>query len=411
MYALLCFAYDNLTNEGVKMLTKISILLIAVTGFISSCGKTTTNDSQLNSAAYKGVWKTQNSWSEDYEKLYSNWVRGTFNEDFFTTGKYKGIKTDCADAAYTARLIFAYENKLPFAIRDNSDSRRIITNEKTKWAGNSNRTKLISFINWISTNVASSKSISNDTYPIKINRHYVTPGTVFAMRWTNSNSTSIGHVLMIKKVFRTGRVALLSSTVPRKVRSLTTTYSFQLEPSSQAVGIRKWKQPKHYSGYKMDGYSMEQFQDDFAKHTWQSTVKARLRLRKESKKEAIKFEVKTLCNLVHARVPIVLEGVEKKNQLNRCMNRQEYDDYSTPSRDQKIKDAYKAVRDLMSWPKNRRTKKALKACPNIEYTPGQTMSLYAFIKRVKGNKVSYDPNVSLEARWGLTQEESGCPQY
>ena len=68
--------------------------------------------------AQAAVWSENNSWDQTWEDRYSDWVKTSFNEDVFTQGSYKGIATDCADAVYAARLIFAFENQLPFVILD-----------------------------------------------------------------------------------------------------------------------------------------------------------------------------------------------------------------------------------------------------------------------------------------------------
>ena len=47
---------------------------------------------------------------------------------------YYGISTDCADTAYALRAIFAFENKLPFAITNPSGNRgaSLSLNNKSK---------------------------------------------------------------------------------------------------------------------------------------------------------------------------------------------------------------------------------------------------------------------------------------
>lgn len=362
---------------------------------------------------FRGVWKATNQWNSSYEKQYSHWISHSYNDNFYIKGKYKGIPTDCADAAYIARIIFSYENKLPFVMKDHTDARgRLITNKKTRWAAKPPMKRLISFVKWVGGNIASSVSITNDTYPVKINRTNVTPGSVYSMRWITRSGSPIGHVLTIKNILRTGRVRLLGSTTPRKVRRLLETYSFPVTPTSKRNGIRKWKQPKHYNGSPMKGRSYEQFTSSFlGEMDWESAVKKRLQKSYETREESMAYAVKGLCNRVHARIQIVKDADNLRKRMNRCMNAQQYDDYSTPSRDGKILEAYNSVRSLIIESQGGNLEQALHYCPDINYRDGKRISLSYFIQLLINGKISSDPNVPLAVRWGEYSYYSRCPEY
>ena len=86
---------------------------------------------------FSAVWENEKQWSDEEEIKYSEWVAKNWNIDIFSDddSPYYAIPTDCADGAYTMRMIYAYENKLPFAI-DSKRYNTIISNSMTRWDGN-----------------------------------------------------------------------------------------------------------------------------------------------------------------------------------------------------------------------------------------------------------------------------------
>lgn len=128
------------------------------------------------STAKAAVWQDTNTWNADWEQKYSSWIETSFNEDIFTSGKYKGIPTDCADAVYASRLIFAYENNLPFVIQDPTGGSSKITNRMTRFDGTSDSfSRMKKFLLYVA-DVTSTKSLPYDSYPVKISRDYVKAG-------------------------------------------------------------------------------------------------------------------------------------------------------------------------------------------------------------------------------------------
>jgi hypothetical protein len=88
------------------------------------------------------VWNETNQWNESWESQYKEWVRANanvkmFSEEIKSNGEpnpYYGIRVDCADLVYSLRIIFSFENKLPFAmtnpVRINSS---LITNQFSRY--------------------------------------------------------------------------------------------------------------------------------------------------------------------------------------------------------------------------------------------------------------------------------------
>ena len=78
------------------------------------------------SSAQASVWTEYNQWSPEWEQRYAEWVRDNWNINVFASrtlsngqsNPYYGLHTDCADTVYSMRIIFSYENGLPFVIND-----------------------------------------------------------------------------------------------------------------------------------------------------------------------------------------------------------------------------------------------------------------------------------------------------
>ena len=385
------------------------------------------------------VWQETQNWTPDWELKYSDWVKYSFNEDIFISGTYKGIPTDCADAVYLGRLIFSYENKLPFIIKDSTGGGGYITNQMSRFDGTRDSfQRLRNFMAYVGQ-VTSTKTLPNDTYPITINRIYLRPGTVWSRpRITKDNiwrrivganvKEDPGHAEVVKDVSETGVITLIGSTVPKDIRKLNTTSSLVFMPEETSTGFRDWKQPAYYGvpDTSLPGYSLEQFKEigkggggGRSLKDWTAEVQARLALKPESREENITRQVANLCNLVHARVDIIQKSELYRQKIGgRCMNADEYDSYSTPSRDKRIKTTIKQIFDatdvggIKSSTKVKRLKPVLDTCPNIEIVPGTQISLYDFSLAVMKKDISSNPNDSFAARWGMESAGSNnCPKY
>ena len=91
----------------------------------------------MTSAAKADIWTAENNWNSAYEAGFPEWVRTNFGKDAFHKPEDKalfGLALDCSDAIYAMRIIYAYQNKLPFEINDPRNG-RILSNKFKKWDG------------------------------------------------------------------------------------------------------------------------------------------------------------------------------------------------------------------------------------------------------------------------------------
>ena len=395
------------------------------------------------------VWENEKEWNKEWEDKFSEWVRTEYSEDFYMVGKYKGIATDCADALYGARMIFAYENKLPFVIKDltsSSTSNKMISNEMSRYDEEATEMdRLMKFMRYV-FNITNTRSLPFDTYPVQINRNYVRPGISWIRpRATAGNlfsggSETPGHADMVKEVKDTGVIYMIGSTVPQANRYLKITSGLVFMPESTRTGLRAWKSKETYlmDVESLPGYSQEQFtmgyyevdqnSEDWYLNTdgknrdlnsWTEAITKRLKLRDESKDEEIARYAANACAYIKERVEVVLKSEKERAFMRRCMSEREYDLYSTPSRDAKIVKALKSMMDLKydwfitSESKVKSMKKYLTPdCRTLEYKPGKKVEMVNLMYDFLNGNVSSDPNQKLKARWGLAREEaSSCKIY
>lgn len=381
------------------------------------------------------IWQDTNTWDQGWEDKYSQFVENEFNEDFFIKGRLGDFPTDCADAVYLSRYVFAYENKLPFVIK-NPSGKGLISNRSTQFDSITDEAKRVrKFAFWLTEEV-STQSLPNDTYPAKIGRDYIRAGAVWARPRIRTETIvsrvfggrvreESGHAEIVKRVTETGAVQLIGSTVPQEVRKLISTSSLVFMPELDSTGLRIWKQPHHY-GMKSDdlpGFSREQYEmgkkDNSNKRKldrWLDEVQDRLALRAETREEALQRSGDNICNLFHARNEAVISGDNYRKKVQRCMDKDEFDSYSTPSRDKRIATSLKEMimtngDRMMTKGNANKLSKYFNSCPQAAISTDRKITLNQFLQEVAQDNISSNPNDNLSARWGLdgADKNRSCP--
>lgn len=142
----------------------------------------------------KSLWKVTNSWDENWEEKFIKWLEAEFDKDFFVKHQ---IVTDCADAAFALRWIFARMNALP-AANTMAGSHILFTQDsmKKEWASiptsaNWNEDELfLTGLKYIMKH-AFTGTLGIDGYPILINPDVFRVGTVHL---------DGGHTMIISKI-------------------------------------------------------------------------------------------------------------------------------------------------------------------------------------------------------------------
>ena len=333
-----------------------------------------------SASAQADVWPSEHQWNDEWEDAYSEWIRTKYTENIFIDGEYQGIRHDCSDAVYFARLLFAYESRLPFVIRDpdytGENSKRsqsfddllrenrdnpydvvteVISNDMDFFDHLEPRARLRRFIELVGR-VTWSKSLMKDTYPIRLETDWFRPGVVAVLPrrsllsrgsfdihsfdesavYPVVASTAAGHAQIVTQVDKTGVITYLKSTSPAMLQRLlpTTLNSFVPDPSGGS--FRRWKQPQHYAmpDEHLPGYGLDQYELD---GVFEDVMQQRLATTTESRTDKISRLANEVCAQLQQRIPVINRGWAYKHEIgDRCMSFQEFDAHSTPSRDRKI---------------------------------------------------------------------------
>ncbi len=369
------------------------------------------------------VWTPQNSWSSQSEIEFAQFIENEFGTDFFTNSNSLGynIPTDCADALYAARIAFAWKNSLPVQFRHPQGG--WITQRLTQWNHLPERERVKAFMRYVGE-LSNTWTLQEDTYPVKISRETLLPGSIYLSPSLTepekaATNQSGGHAEIIKSIDETGYVRLYGSTTPKLVRTLTSNRNPVHAPVVTRGGFRRFKQPHHHQlpNNQLPDYSMQQFQvGDWQPlsilsrkkiYLWNEAIRSLLRTKHPTFEDRVDVVVESICEIYKSRIDIVKSAwshIQARGQI--CLSGSSYDDYSTPKKDARIKDAYRQLDDMYKWRKleggfhNIKDAKALLEKCVIEYWPGYSANTWELFLRMIDGRIVSDPNYSPAVRWG-----------
>jgi len=303
------------------------------------------------------VWATKHKWSEEWEDRFSEWVEQNWHAEVYSNpaSRYIGQETDCADACYDMRVIFAYEHGLPFVVSARAADGSRISNELRTWDHLPQEDRLRAFIAYLHDRT-STQTIPDDTYPIAMNRDSFKPGVIYVHPKS--------HCFQVTKVSEYGVPTTLSSTVPRVVRELYPEHNFPAfvpaDTRHYRDGYRRFRWPEHIGlpVTQVPGFSDEQYRLAQSKGLDYISFTDALLERFGSKREPAPLRAQrfmyNLCYYARQRVEIVQDALDYLGRVQsrgrQCLTAAEYYDYSTDSRDRRLKDYFLYVRGLIGSP-------------------------------------------------------------
>jgi len=381
------------------------LVLFLILFGITPCFSQTPNESSDQ------VWEVgDRRWTVEEEHRFGKWLDETMTEDFFL--RYR-TPTVCADAVYAIRWIYARINHLPAAATTKEG--RLIGHWSTDWSflpthpewdrDERFRAALLYLFprTWTGT-------LPFDTYPVRISRDSITPGTLFLV--TESHTGIIGHVVLDGS--QAHPLQAWESALPLKVQKLNLRYFFSGKPETKArSGLVKFRWPvsengewKYLSAPEHPFYSEEQYSSGFCKG-YADFVEAVARKIDPTDYLPIEKMVKvmgTLTRLLRERVPIVLEGYEQCCDGG-CPEASElWEIYSTSGRDEMIislADHLSKIIESNHLDKEM-TREMMESIP-IDISEHRSVTLY----HVYQNHLWFSPHPedAIEARWGLKKCE------
>lgn len=310
------------------------------------------------SVSFAEVWSDTEVWSQSKEAEYNNWVKTTWTKDFFslkflpnsqTPNPFHGLRVDCADAVYSMRIIYSYLHNLPFAINDPTGGSKLITNKMSRFDDIADKNlRVKKFMRFI-YNTVSTRSLPADTFSVELNSNWVKPGSLILTTSVNHHSWTVKDILNIGVpwlVFNS--IVGSQSNIIIQERKTWPNPAWVFEgnhtPAGHA-GFRYWKpidmlkKPQ----WEQVGYSDEQYKIPLKK--WNEVLQSRLKTLDEKPEDELARLMQVSCEELKGRVAAIQEGVHYLSANSKsCMDYATYDNYSTPSRDQRFYDSLIALR-------------------------------------------------------------------
>lgn len=404
----------------------------------------------LSSLAQAEVWRETQSWNDDWEKKFSEWVKSpaVYKEMFVSpNSRYKGVIADCADVAYAFRVIFSYENGLAFSAKNPvasaSSSLKVFSNRMNRFDDVKDPDKrVVTFINYLNQSLGTETLAANDSYPLKLDR--LNSGDFYLYK-VMKNGTPVRHNYNIKQIDRKGNFDLIYSTQAiRDNRQAMMQRQKELynAPKTFKWGFRRYDAAESQDAQKSlivkNEKSFEQYTlaSQLGERAFFAHVKSQVAKETESSEARMKRQLKEACDQLLERIDVVAKGVEHQKDIGgKCMNPEEFDTHSTPSRDGRLKDMLNNIeldfKELTSNQKNELTGstltllEALSAkhpassalmeltsfCP-INYREGVVVNMREIRERIAKGLLSSHPNDSVEARWGeKVNAKTKCPAH
>lgn len=393
----------------------------------------------LGTAARADVWQVTGQWDDAAEQRYSAWVERQFTDEFFYRNTpYEDIATDCADAAYGMRMVFAFENKLPFVIRDPANHGRLLSQATDRFdrlpAG---LPRFRAFMDWVMINTGTGNLV-DDTYPVSIDREQIRPGIIY-LTWRV-------HAMQIVSLQRSGVIRYLESTAPRAIRPMRSMLGFphQVPADPRAKrhgdGFRRFKWPQHYGlpEHRLPGYGTEQFEQARALEretlVYYEWVQSRLALEPEEPGPLARRTLFAICELTYDRASAIDEAqtllADLRRSGRRCMNAAQADEHSTPIRDSLLSRSFDHLERLPQrpdWPsvqgRYRRfvdymtgrlaaSDQALVKTEFLDWCnvgkldggPGRPMDLLEVQELIRAKRLVSEPHAPPPERWGLAAD-------
>lgn len=304
----------------------------------------------LSLQSFSQVWSHSRDWSGQDELNFQTWVQNQWQADIYARTQlpngqknpYYGLRADCADTVYSMRIIYSFENSLPFQMQDPSGGGGVISNQMKRFNGTSDPLQRFrQFLNYV-WGVGSTASIPNDTYPVAISKSTVTSGGIIVTTHVNHHSWTIKNILPIgvpdlifnSRVHKEGSFQLQER---QSWPNPSWVFEGDFSPTSGA-GLRYWKPTSsiNKAAWQVPGYSEEQYRIPLK--NWNSVVTAKLASSSEAPQAHLERLLKTVCEGFQSRISVVQDAVTELKKNTACYDDAKYDEFSTPSRDQRVFD-------------------------------------------------------------------------
>lgn len=367
------------------------------------------------------LWQVTKQWNWDWEIRFGEWIAREIDIDLFYKHK---VETDCADVPVYLRWIFARMHGLPAANRlMGSEQMMSQDSVRNEWANLPTGDewwqdkKFLRMVDYITAN-SNTHSIVDDAYSIAIHSNSLFEGAFHVILHTVS-----GHARVVYRTSASNKEGalpflIMDSNLPRMVRILAHGPFWEEEqPRKKSEGgffrfrwpVKEGARWTLMDSDEMPYYSLEQYSSDFLLNkSYALTVMLRLRPDLNFDK-AFDFGLQSVIDKLNERVPVVEQGYKFCQQNDCAPGTINYQNWSTPSRDQRIGSIIAQTEEIirlavesghktdLRW-QEAQTKDVL-ALNETKFTLGELVEVW------DKTLFSSDPRSSIQRRWGLKFRE------
>jgi hypothetical protein len=211
---------------------------------------------EINVGGAGAAWTARHQWSDSYEAEYSRWVEQLFadrkgslaaclrnpagNSLYSDEDRNLSIFCDCADLPYLLRAYFSCKKRLPFSFNSSISGGRYTSGNQP-----GSRSSFLSHSSFVSLARAISNSVhsgffrfawdteNTDTYLCQVNRSSIAPGTVYY----DAN----GHLLVVSSVEADGAVRFVDAHPDNSLTSKRFGEYLSRGYCRQGGGFRRWR--------------------------------------------------------------------------------------------------------------------------------------------------------------------------
>jgi hypothetical protein len=258
--------------------------------------------------------------------------------------------------------------------------------------------------------ITTTESIPSDTYPIAVNTEYVTPSTVFL--------TTEAHTGVIGRIVRDGStihpLQTWEASLPVKRQKLKMRDFLMHKPNgANQTGLLKFRWLKKFDGQwqyidrkAQPAYSEEQYGPSFYRETpvYVDAVAKRIDPHQHDPQEKAERVLDYIVKMLDERVRIVLSGFGYCSEHPCPEGSDMWEVYSTPIRDRKIRLLFWYLDTIIA--ENHLDPKPLLAqmeTTQFDIANSKKIDLLHIYRNQEW--LSYDPDDSIEMRWGLKKCE------
>lgn len=382
--------------------------IILLLGITASFPEVVLGDSFRESP--RQVWQVGDQrWTIEAEQGYARWIEESVTEDFFL--KYR-IPIDCADVPYALRWIYARIAHLPAAATRWDGS--LFGHWTTTWGAlpthrewHKDRRFLAALRSLIAE--TSTHTLPADTYPIRIDRESIQPGTLFFM--AESHAGVVNSLVLDGSTVHP--VQVWEATLPPKIRKMSPRNFFASEPkASFNSGLVRFRWPvfeddrwTYRPAQEHPFFSEEQYDFGFmrANESFDEAVARKIDPTPHDPREKAELLVHSLYRRLKERIPLVHEGYQRCHKGGCPEDSSSWEVYSTPGRDGMIMIIVDHLQKLLAKLKDKedilREMKAL----DLPISHDRNITLYDVFLNYQW--LSPHPGDSVELRWGLKKCE------